>query len=722
VFATGSVSIAAGNDVIGSVTVDGPASNLTTNLALSLGAGTNSSALLRISNGGTVNSFDANIGMAGGSSALVVIDGGSWHNGGPATNIGVAGEAEVNLSNGGLLDADGGTGTIQLAVQAGSVGVLNIGEAALNPAAAAGTINAFAINIGAGTGTINFNHTDTNYTFAPAIAGNGTINQFSGTTVLTGPNDGFHGTAFVTGGKLIVINSFEHGTVDVSGGLFGGTGLVGDIVANSGGTVAPGTSIGTMSVVNDITFNSGSIYQVEVNNAGQSDELLVGGIATINGGNVQIVAANGQYAANTTYTILNATGGRNGTFDGVSANYAFLTPTLSYDANNVYLNLASNGIAFASIAQTPNQRAVANNVDSLGGGNGIYDAVQGLDAASAQAAYDSLSGEIHASTTGALINNAHYLNDAVLGRLRGVDISADNPQAHQFATTDNSLIGADGPANSRSLWGQAFGGWSETDGDGNAAKIDNTTAGFLIGLDGEVAPGWRLGLATGYSHSSLDVAARQSDASVDSFHIAAYGGGHVGPVSLRMGAAYSFNNIDSSRNVDVGGISDHDKASYNAHMAQVFGEIGYDARIGNVALEPFAGMSYVNLSTEGFTEHGGSTALKSRSSNQDLPASTLGLRAGADIAQIGTAKLSATGMLGWRHAFGDVTSQSSFDFAGSSDRFTISGTPIARNALVAQAGIDLAIDRQFGLGLSYSGQVADDARDNAVQGKLNWQF
>src|SRR5262249_14497660 len=146
---------------------------------------------------------------------------------------------------------------------------------------------------------------------------------------------------------------------------------------------------------------------VDVDPSGLSDAMGVIGTTTLNGGNVQVITTSGQYAANTTYTIIATAGGVTGAFDNVSTNYAFLTPTLSYDPFNVYLTLTSNGLGFASVATTPNQRAAATGAGSLGSGNTVFDAIQTLDAASAQAAYDSLSGEIHASTDSALMNNAH---------------------------------------------------------------------------------------------------------------------------------------------------------------------------------------------------------------------------------------------------------------------------------------------------------------------------
>ena len=133
----------------------------------------------------------------------------------------------------------------------------------------------------------------------------------------------------------------------INGGILGGNGTSAALVVN-GGMLAPGNSIGTLTV-NGNFAQTGGTYQVEVNPEGQSDRVNVAGTATINGGTVQVLAAPGGYATSTTYTILNATGGV-GRLSGVASNYAFLTPTLSYDANDVYLTLALQGNAFAASA------------------------------------------------------------------------------------------------------------------------------------------------------------------------------------------------------------------------------------------------------------------------------------------------------------------------------------------------------------------------------------
>ena len=54
--------------------------------------------------------------------------------------------------------------------------------------------------------------------------------------------------------------------------------------------------------------------------------------------------------------------------------------------------------------------------------------------------------------------------------------------------------------------------------------------------------------------------------------------------------------------------------------------------------------------------------------------------------------------------------------------FTIAGVPIARDALLAEAGLDLAIGRNATLGVSYVGQIARNVSDHAAKGKFVWRF
>jgi autotransporter-associated beta strand protein len=180
--------------------------------------------------------------------------------------VGRSGAGALTIANGGTVNVGGGAGTAFVANQAGSA--LNIGAAPGDPAAAPGTFNAATVSFGTGTGNLNFNHTATNYVFAPRISGNGAVNVLSGTTVLAGINT-YSGATTVNAGTLIVDGSIASSsrTTVSGGGTLGGSGTVGATSILSGGTFAPGPSgtPGTMTVAGNLAFQSGALYVVQVN-------------------------------------------------------------------------------------------------------------------------------------------------------------------------------------------------------------------------------------------------------------------------------------------------------------------------------------------------------------------------------------------------------------------------------------------------------------------------
>ncbi|MDW6021611.1 autotransporter domain-containing protein [Mesorhizobium sp. BAC0120] len=558
--------------------------------------------------------------------------------------------------------------------------------------------------------------------YAGKISGAGELSFAAGagnTITLTGDSSGFTGEATVENGALAV-NGRLGGTLDVlASGRLQGIGTVGDTTIS--GTIAPGNSIGTLNVAGDITFNPGSIYEVETNAAGQSDRINATGTATINGGTVRVLAGAGNYVPQSLYTILHADGGRSGTFAGATSNLAFLDPLLSYDANSVYLRLTRNAVAFRNVGLTRNQIAAGGGVESLGSGNAVYDAVLNLSADQARAGFDQLSGEIHASARTALIEDSRFIRNAVNDRIRAAfaDVGASGGTVVTYE--DGKPRAEEASTDRFAIWSEALGSWGHTDGDGNAARLNRSTGGFFIGADGLVFDSWRFGAVAGYSHTRFDVEDRHSSGSSDNYHVGLYGGTQWGAFALRTGAAYSWHDISSSRSIAFPGFSDSLKSDYGAATAQVFGELASEVSMGAARFEPFANLAYVNLHTDGFTEEGKAAALTSASANTDVSFTTLGLRASTTF-DVNGANLTAKGMVGWRHAFGDVTPLSTLRFAGGGDAFTIGGVPIARDAAVVEAGLDYALTSSAVLGISYGGQFGSGVIDQSMKANFSVKF
>ena len=102
-----------------------------------------------------------------------------------------------------------------------------------------------------------------------------------------------------------------------------------------------------------------------------------------------------------------------------------------------------------------------------------------------------------------------------------------------------------------------------------------------------------------------------------------------------------------------------------------------------------------------------------------METTTLGVRGELALASL---PVTFTSMLGWRHAFGDVVPSVLLAFQGGAQGFSVAGTPIDRDAFVAEAGVNYAVTSALTVGLSYSGQFGQRAYDNAFKGHLNLSF
>jgi fibronectin-binding autotransporter adhesin len=129
----------------------------------------------------------------------------------------------------------------------------------------------------ASAGTLAFNRSNT-FTFDNLVLGTGTISQIgTGTTIMTADNSAFAGSTTIKAGTLSV-NGILGGTVNVqSGGRLQGTGQVG--TTTSDGTIAPGNSIGTLTIGGNYTGNGGTleIESVLGGDASPTDRLVVTG-------------------------------------------------------------------------------------------------------------------------------------------------------------------------------------------------------------------------------------------------------------------------------------------------------------------------------------------------------------------------------------------------------------------------------------------------------------
>jgi subtilase-type serine protease len=512
------------------------------------------------------------------------------------------------------------------------------------------------------------------------------------------------------------------------GGVVAGAGSFGAVTVADGGTVAPGSALDPSKAVAALTVNgnfaqqAGSIYQAGL--ASSSDRINVGGSAAIDGGAQIELLRQGTASVDTRYTLLTAAGGVNGTYGGLTGTLATDSPfvdfELAYDPKNVYLDTYRSATAFAEVGNTFNQRSVGAASEALGAGNQIHDGILFLTAQESRNAFDLLSGEIHASVHGALIQNSHFVRDAANDRIRAAFEGIGAAPVPVMAYGPDGAESAPATTEKYAVWGQGFGAWGHLDGDGNAARLDHSTGGFIAGGDALVGEQWRVGLLAGYSHTSFDVDDRAASGSSNNYHLGVYAGTQRGPLGFRSGLAYTWHRIETDRLVAFPGFSDSLSADYDAGTFQAFGELGYRLDTASASFEPYANLAYVNFDADGFSENGGAAALSGADQSSDATFTTLGLRAASSFT-LGSVNATARGGIGWRHAFGDVAPETSLAFAGGSS-FAVRGAPIAEDAALIEAGLDVSLTETAMLGLDYQGQLASDAQEHGFNAKLAVRF
>ncbi len=540
-------------------------------------------------------------------------------------------------------------------------------------------------------------------TFGAVISGIGILEKTgAGRLILTGNSD-FSGATRLLGGGLTVNGTLAQSAFTVASGTrLSGSGTVGNLTVESGGIVAPGNSIGTLTVNGDISFDVGSIYEVEVDPAGTAADLIAAsGIATLNGGSVVHIGLDDHYRPEATYTILTAAGGVQGEFSEVTSSFAFLNPTLGYTANAVTLTLTRNDVDFDDVAVTPNQVGVADGIEGLGFGNTLFDAVLLLDEEGARGAFDQLSGEIYPSLLSGFFQDSRFVRDAALDRMRVAGTAAGAEPGVRF-------------------WVQGLGTRGHLDGDGNARRLKQDSAGFLIGVDAIAHGTVQLGAFGGYQKGDASVRAATSEADISQYHAGIYAGADLGAWGLRTGYAFSWHKADVTRRIAFADFSDTTNGTFDALTAQFYAEAGYRFDFGATKVEPFAQIAQVWIDSKRMQETGGAGALQVARSEISTRVSTVGARLDQSVSLGSLAanfKLSA----GWRHAFGDHVPETASNFGGSSS-FRIAGAPIARNAFAGDIGFSLALSDRARFDVTYSGDVASKAESHSGRATLSWAF
>lgn len=540
----------------------------------------------------------------------------------------------------------------------------------------------------------------------PVLASGELVKTGSGRLTL---NNVFNGNTRLTNGWLIVGGTSAsaaaqiNGDVQVASGAFlAGYGqILGGVSLNSGATLAPGNSIGALTV-NNITFSSGSIYQVEANPDGSADRLNVTGTATINGGLVDVLAGAGYWNPTTQYIIVDSPNNPiNGTFDAIQTNLAFLTATLDYsDPSQVRLILNRNQNSFENSGRTHNQRSTAAAIESLGAGSVLYNSVVSMSELQAQHAYDNLSGEIHASVKSAILTNSSHGRAAIYQHLSDLGRASDEVE--------------------EKLWVNSWYHRGHLKDDDNAGKLDNSGWALLIGFDTYSDGLSTVGVALGYERTETQLGSqRSSEADIDTLSASVYWRTDLRPVELKGGIGYGLLNADTQRRVSVGDLSSKNSARYDGHLIQIFAEGSHTFRFGGSwQIVPYGNLSHQRLKMDNFTEKGAiTTLLQGRSNSTSQTIGSLGIRNQFRLNE----KDRLYTDFGWRHSFDSLSPESRLNFLTGSG-YTLKGVKVDRNSAFVGLGANFMLREDMSLSIGYEGEFGEQSQNNSANARWELRF
>jgi autotransporter-associated beta strand protein/T5SS/PEP-CTERM-associated repeat protein len=736
---------------ISTVAVNGPGSTWNVGGAfgfgLTVGGGTTGGpGVLVIANGGVVNSTTfTTIGDEFNEGSHVLVTGfGSVLNafnsltiGGSSCGCGPT-FGTLTIADGAVVNSPGFTG-----IGAGST--LNLGIGGL-----AGAINTPVID---NHGQIIANFTDT-LTLGAAISGDGTLSKLgSGTLTLSGIST-YTGATTVNGGTLSVTGdiSSSSGVTVNSGAMLNGTGIVPNVTVNDGGTLAPGLSPSQITINGNLGMASAAIYLIQISPTAAS-KANVSGSANV-GGTVDVLAGPGNYTPGTRYTILTTTGGPvTGTFAGASIVGApNVRPVLSYDANDVYLNLVQAllpSVPNLSINQQNVLGALNAFINSVGTLPSGFQTLYNLSPSLLAQALTQLEGQNNAG--GAQQAGYQLMNEFLLLMLNpfdsdraGLGGAGFGAGTGQFAPDEDRDLPPDvaaayaavtpyykapiAPAPKRwNVWAAAFGGSNNTNGDPNGVGSTNfsaRTGAVAAGVDYKLTPDTLIGVALAGGGTSWGLAQGLGSGHSDAFQAGLYGSQRFGSWYLSAAAAFANYWASTTRNLTLPAI-DTLNANFNAQSWGGRLEGGYRFAWGTVNLTPYAAFQAQSFTTPNYSEASGSGsnqfALSYASRTGNIERAELGSWVNTLYLLQGNSVVSLFGRAAWAHDWQN-TPQASATFLGLSPiaAFIVNGAKPAADLGVVTAGAELRMASGWALMGKFDGEFGSGTQTYAGTARVRY--
>ncbi|HSX11017.1 MAG TPA: autotransporter domain-containing protein, partial [Chlamydiales bacterium] len=440
----------------------------------------------------------------------------------------------------------------------------------------------------------------------PFSGGADLIKSGGGTLALPGDETSYTGNLRVTEGALKVNGTLANSsTVTVSAGAtLQGTGIVGNVTCS--GTVAPGNSVGTLQS-GPVTFNSGSIFQVEINPSAAS-LLEVTGTAALTG-TVNVGVDAGAYPKTGTYLILSATN-ISGSFSPTVTGGAVIgglpayALSLSQVGDNLYL---SYQLGINTQGLSGNRLKIANYLNA--NENTLISYFNGTSESEFQEALDSVSPARNAFGAYITEQTAFSLSSLVSAHIDSFRFSRKSSANQSFtaALTADASRRICQPKEERkkfAAWVSGFGEFSHQAASEQNPSFNYLTGAALVGLDYCLSNRDLAGGSIGYAHSHFYDHHNAGHGHINSYFISGYGNAAVDNFYLTPAVWGIFNQIDNTREISFSGFSSKADADIFSWQFVPHLEVGYEFVKCWGEILPFLSLDWAISWQRSYTEHG----------------------------------------------------------------------------------------------------------------------
>ena len=295
------------------------------------------------------------------------------------------------------------------------------------------------------------------------------------------------------------------------------------------------------------------------------------------------------------------------------------------------------------------------------------------------------------------------------------------------AMTDAKDMKSIAPVAERNCWSTYISGGvviADIGSDADVAHSHFTTGHVTAGADYRISDNWAVGALFGYGNTAAKTDNAGSTIDVDSYSPGVYAtyadsGWFANGLFSFDYNQYNENRVISFLNRTANGAPDG--TQYNGNL-----DGGYEFHSGALTFGPIAGLQYVHLDVDGFTEtNAGAANLAVDEQQVDSLRSRLGGAVrynwqwyGGKV--VAVPHLSAT----WQHEFlqndGGITSQFAGQGLGS---FTVTTSNVERDSALVDTGIDVQWNHAFSTFLDYQVQAGQsDFFAQAIQAGLKISF